>query len=325
MDDLSNTPVSREPIYAKSSADRNRAGGLSTGGIIRRSFRRIKNKHRDLLRGESSDDDDQDDVDENVAPNQVDASERQKLNLSYIQSLPANSLVVLDNDSMWREVFIGQLGSRLSKAHLAGLAPYINVSNIIFNMTKISEKGVVQLTKKSDNDLPRWTFAAMKCLANWPRPFNDGSGANFPNYNGFEEDVFNVVKEYFTSLTSPLTTFDLFDAFVSTLATAEAISTTAHQPPPPRPSVFSVTPMPYLETDLDLSRPSTISTTPTSGYFSGSGSTSRLITANERVANIRPTKHCMPRHSTAISLHQPPLGYANSTTSIMRNFLPPNT
>ena len=144
-----------------------------------------------------------------IEANSEDIKQRQNLNLSYLQSLPANSLVILDNDSMWREVYSDFLGKLLTTAHISSLN--INVSNIIFNMTNVSEKGVVQLPSKTSNDLPKWTLSAMKCLANWPKPFQALTGPDgaMPNYEGFEVDVFNVVKEYFTSLPTPLTTFEL--------------------------------------------------------------------------------------------------------------------
>ena len=52
----------------------------------------------------------------------------------------------------------------------------------------------------------------MKCLANWPL---SGENSHFPNYRGFEMDVFSVVKDYFVGLRVPLCTYDLFDIFVS--------------------------------------------------------------------------------------------------------------
>ena len=70
--------------------------------------------------------------------------ERQDMNLSYLQSLPSNSLVVLqDNDSTWRSVFVQLLERSLSPAHVQGLP--ISTQNIIFNMTHVSPKGVVQV------------------------------------------------------------------------------------------------------------------------------------------------------------------------------------
>ena len=81
--------------------------------------------------------------------------ERQSMNMSYLQSLPPNSLVVLDdNDQTWREVFVSQLRSNLSEAHVKGLN--VNLSFIIYNMTNVSSRGVVQLASDKSNDLPRW-------------------------------------------------------------------------------------------------------------------------------------------------------------------------
>ena len=314
LEDLGNTP--------KSDVQHN----IRRNGILQRSFRKIRNKHRDLIRQDSnSDDEDEENYDvATPAALEKDIKERQNLNLSYLQSLPANSLVVLDNDSMWREVYLDSLKNLLTTAHINSLN--INVSNIIFNMTHISEKGVVKLPNKSANDLPKWTLSAMKCLANWPKPFqasNDPDGA-MPSYEGFEIDVFNVVKEYFTSLPTPLTTFELFDMFVSTFIKAEAVSSAAtqvrHQDNLSRyRSNFSITPMPYLETDLDSSRPSTTSS-PLSGYYSG---TSSCNLTRMRTANIKPTMHVMQPSCNSTNYEN--LNSQMSPTAIMRNFLPPNT
>ena len=66
---------------------------------------------------------------------------------SYFQSLPPNSLIILDNDQTWREAFEAQLGAALSAVHVRNLD--VNVSRIIYNMTKVSSKGVVQLLPPS--------------------------------------------------------------------------------------------------------------------------------------------------------------------------------
>ena len=114
-------------------------------------------------------------------------------------------------------------------------------------MTNVSPKGVVQLksiasssspmkenntkTYLQQHDLPHWTLSAMKCLANWPKQIkshecNEADGATFPSYPGFEQDVFEVVKDYFVGQMNkqgPLTTYKLFDIFVSAYIKAEAI------------------------------------------------------------------------------------------------------
>ena len=43
---------------------------------------------------------------------------KKDLNLSYIQSLPSNSLIILDNEGTWRKVFCGQLAAALSPHHV---------------------------------------------------------------------------------------------------------------------------------------------------------------------------------------------------------------
>ena len=55
----------------------------------------------------------------------------------------------------------------------------------------------------------------MKCLANWPLKSLNGDDSAFPNYRGFEIDVFSVVKDYFLGLRVPLVTYELYDIFVS--------------------------------------------------------------------------------------------------------------
>ena len=281
---------------------------------IRSSFRKIKNKHRDLLLKDFVTVEDED-CEEDVKPDDDVSKDRENLNLSYLQSLPANSLVVLDNDRMWREVFNNQLRLRLSDAHINSLEGLINVNYIIHNMTKVSEKGVVQLSKSLKmNDLPRWTLSAMKCLANWPRPFQ-GTHGSMPYYQGFEVDVFNVVKDYFTSLTCPLITFDLFDIFVSAFIKAEAVSAQRAKPRNRDSYQFAVAPMPYLESTSKSSSPS-------SGYFSDHRNYGQV---QQRYANIRPTLNILPRQTSS------PIGMSylakdmSSPTAIMRNFLPPNT
>jgi hypothetical protein len=112
-------------------------------------------------------------------------------------------------------------------------------------MTNVSPKGVVQIKNLSSKipseknnqqqDLPQWTLSAMKCLANWPKQIklsgNDAEGSSFPTYQGFEQDVFEVVKDYFLSQMNrngPLTTYKLFDIFVSAYIKAEAIGAKAN-------------------------------------------------------------------------------------------------
>ena len=223
----------------------------STARNFRSSFRRNKNKLKqkalnfkenedelyssNIIEGRDSKENEE---------NSYSDDHRKNLNLSYLQSLPPNSLVVLDNDSTWKEIFTSQLKLTLSDVHVRGLN--ISTTNIIFNMTNVSPKGVVQLksiasstspTKENNttylqqHDLPHWTLSAMKCLANWPKQIKsheckEADGTTFPSYPGFEQDVFEVVKDYFVGQMNkqgPLTTYKLFDIFVSAYIKAEAI------------------------------------------------------------------------------------------------------
>jgi hypothetical protein len=216
---------------------------------FRSSFRRNKNKFKKKALNFKENDQ----YNFNVTDNEHEGNEesnaysvdrRKHLNLSYLQSLPPNSLVVLDNDGTWSDVFTSQLKLTLSDVHVRGLD--VNTMNIIYNMTNVSPKGVVQLKKivasaytekggtpcnLNQQDLPQWTLSAMKCLANWPKQIKASSegkeeGSTFPSYPGFEQDVFEVVKDYFVGQMNkygPLTTYKLFDIFVSAYIKAEAI------------------------------------------------------------------------------------------------------
>jgi hypothetical protein len=75
-------------------------------------------------------------------------------------------------------------------------------------------------------DLPHWVLSAMKCLANWPKQMRTANGkeSGLPTYAGFENDVFNVVKDYFLGLPGPLTTYPLYEFFIDAFIKAEAIS-----------------------------------------------------------------------------------------------------
>ena len=68
---------------------------------------------------------------------------KRDLNLSYFQSLPANSLIILDNDSTWRKVFSSQLSLSLSPHHVKLLeqAELLNIDRVMHNMTRVSSKG----------------------------------------------------------------------------------------------------------------------------------------------------------------------------------------
>lgn len=176
-----------------------------------------------------------------LAPGAAKYTEQMKheINRSYFQSLPPNSLIILDNDETWRQTWTHQLRRHLSAIHVDSL--FINVSYIIYNMTKVSPKGVVKLQGHlSELDLPHWVLSAMKCLANWPKPLKmlNGQESSLPNYPGFVADVFVVVKDYFHGLGAPLISSDLFDMFISAFIKAEALG--AKMRCVPQPSVSSL-------------------------------------------------------------------------------------
>eukprot|EP00088_Acartia_fossae_P044573 TRINITY_DN4739_c0_g1_i3.p1 TRINITY_DN4739_c0_g1~~TRINITY_DN4739_c0_g1_i3.p1 ORF type:complete len:1187 (-),score=273.56 TRINITY_DN4739_c0_g1_i3:761-4321(-) len=162
---------------------------------------------------------------------------KKQLNLSYFQGLPSNSLIILDNDDTWRKVFMAQLSRIMTSKHTEKLdyAGQLDMDNVMHNMTKVSAKGIVQVEDKSE-DLPHWVLSAMKCLANWPKQLRtvNGEESCLPNYAGFENDVFNVVKDYFLGLQSPLTTFTLYEFLVEGYQRAEG---KIGPPTAPKPSI----------------------------------------------------------------------------------------
>ena len=87
LGDLGNTPLSRED-----DIENTKMVLPKRLQVIRSSFRKIKNKHRDFILKDyvTEDENEEEDAKEN------DVNDRENLNLSYLQSLPANSLVVLD-------------------------------------------------------------------------------------------------------------------------------------------------------------------------------------------------------------------------------------
>eukprot|EP00095_Tigriopus_kingsejongensis_P004452 maker-scaffold168_size293125-snap-gene-0.25 protein:Tk04452 transcript:maker-scaffold168_size293125-snap-gene-0.25-mRNA-1 annotation:"dep domain-containing protein 1a-like" len=236
---------------------------------------------------------------------------RKDLNRSYFQSLPPNSLIILDNDETWRQIWTQQLRRQLSPTHVDSL--FINVSYIIYNMTKVSAKGVVQLGGHlAELDLPHWVLSAMKCLANWPRPLKmlNGQESTLPNYPGFIADVFVVVKDYFHGLGSPLISPDLFDIFMSAFVKAEAIGAKVKRPVP---AAYSYSGHPQPSRDFRANYPHS-SSTPQNSHFYVMSQPDAFSTHNhERVAKIRHTLEVLP-----------PLGSARSCFSrTSGSFSPP--
>ena len=312
--------------------------------------------------------------DSSKARKQKEEALKRDLNLSYFQSLPANSLIILDNDSTWRTVFSSQLAANLSPHHVKLLeqAELLNMDRVMHNMTRVSNKGesetlirnfcyesfsgIVQLDDKRE-DLPHWVLSAMKCLANWPRQLRtvNGRESSLPSYPGFENDVFNVVKDYFLDLKEPLTTFGLYDHFLDAYIKAEAVAAIPRQVPPPAHvspphqgesrgchvhpgSATRACSRPYTQTDLDHGPPQSQSTP--GHFYTMSEADSEdflLMTNQERTAKIKQTFSCLPplatssvktgssANSTPNTTNTSSLSPDMSTTAVMRTFLPPNS
>ena len=205
--------------------------------------------------------------------------------------------------------------------------------------------GIVQMDDKRE-DLPHWVLSAMKCLANWPRQLRTVNGREscLPSYPGFEQDVFNVVKDYFHDLKEPLTTFGLYDHFLDAYIKAEAVAAIPRHvsPPPAMSRGCHVHPgsatrqctRPYTQTDLDQ---------PGAGagqFYTMSEADSEdflLMTNQERTAKIKATFSCMPPLATSSVKTQSSSNNSTSTpntssltpdmstTAVMRTFLPPNS
>ena len=273
---------------------------------------------------------------------------KRDLNLSYFQSLPANSLIILDNDSTWRKVFSSQLSGTLSGHHVKLLeqAELLSMERVMHNMTRVSSKGIVQIEDKRE-DLPHWVLSAMKCLANWPRQLRTVNGREscLPSYPGFEQDVFNVVKDYFLDLKEPLTTFGLYDHFLDAWIKAEAVAAIPRQMPPPQHQQhqqrLTVSPpgsagrtctRPYSQTELDQPQH------PQQFYtMSEADPEDFLLMSNqERTAKIKATFSCLPplatssvktnsSNNSSLTPNSSVLSPDMSTTAIMKTFLPPNS
>ena len=232
-------------------------------------------------------------------------------------------------------------------------AGQLDMETIMHNMTKVSAKGIVQVDDRSE-DLPHWVLSAMKCLANWPKQLKTVNGREscLPNYDGFEQDVFNVVKDYFLGLPGPLTTCSLYEFFLEAFRRAEGSNSAIL--PGPCPSKGTTGRMncqihpgsmtrpctrPYTETQLDVPPQD-------NQFYAMIGDTQDLssLSNQERVARIRQTFQVLPPlatsslqnsntsnttllssgHSTLDSISYS-LSPDMTTTAIMKQFLPPNT
>ncbi|XP_040570595.1 DEP domain-containing protein 1A [Lepeophtheirus salmonis] len=131
-------------------------------------------------------------------------------------------LILMDKGGIhWKDVF-------LSLCALRGLAitsHIVNLSYLTDNMTKVSNNGVVLPPEDRKQRAPHWVMSAIKCLADWPVSTSESENP-LPNYKGFENDVFNVIREYFTSLPAPLIPHELYSHFASAYLRASLVTST---------------------------------------------------------------------------------------------------
>ncbi|XP_053213829.1 DEP domain-containing protein 1B-like [Panonychus citri] len=123
-----------------------------------------------------------------------------KSNNGSVSPIKSLTLTFDPNSShVWKEVIIRHI-TMIQPMFTSLLDPReINSQFVVINSTHINKNGIVLVNDKS-KDIPHWVMSAMKCLANWP----NNSGNSLPRYPGFERDVFNLIREYFVNLDSPM-------------------------------------------------------------------------------------------------------------------------
>ena len=136
LGDVGNTPSRRNlelENYKNIDEDKSDISSLDDREKVEKSKNFLTRKKRDTSRARKA----------------KEEAVKRDLNLSYFQSLPANSLIILDNDSTWRTVFSAQLASALSPHHVKLLeqAELLNVDRVMHNMTRVSSKGNILTTE----------------------------------------------------------------------------------------------------------------------------------------------------------------------------------
>ena len=136
LGDVGNTPSRRNlelENYKNIDEDKSDISSLDDREKVEKSKNFLTRKKRDTSRARKA----------------KEEAVKRDLNLSYFQSLPANSLIILDNDSTWRTVFSAQLASALSPHHVKLLeqAELLNVDRVMHNMTRVSSKGNMLITE----------------------------------------------------------------------------------------------------------------------------------------------------------------------------------
>ncbi|XP_015785176.1 DEP domain-containing protein 1B-like isoform X2 [Tetranychus urticae] len=134
----------------------------------------------------------------------IDNSARLTPTKKISSSFDANSAQI------WKNVILQHLNMMQPLVNSLLDARDINSSYAATNVTNLNKNGVVLIEDKS-KDIPHWVMSAMKCLANWP----NNSGNSLPRYPGFERDVFNLIREYFVNLDSPMIPSNFYPLIVS--------------------------------------------------------------------------------------------------------------
>ncbi|KAK2164134.1 hypothetical protein LSH36_68g05011 [Paralvinella palmiformis] len=139
---------------------------------------------------------------------------------------------------VWKDVLVNRLETILELRDIDEVLDpdIINIKDVIHNLTQINKNGLVTNIDKQEQ-LPHWIISAMRCLAYWPEKIEE----NLPDYPGFEQDVFKVIREYFWDLDIPLITFQLYEVFLSVMVYADNIGKQTCSQTTPRPCQHSLT------------------------------------------------------------------------------------
>lgn len=143
--------------------------------------------------------------------------------LRYEQSVPhcqlvARQLSASDIHDTWKHMTLDRLQSVLNLDNLSEIldSSFVLGKNIMHNCTHLNKSGIVTNIDPKDQ-LPHWAMSAMRCLARWPERTDD----NLPTYQGFERDVYRVVKDYFCGMSEPLMTYEMYEVVTNVFVTAE--------------------------------------------------------------------------------------------------------
>ncbi|XP_060083645.1 uncharacterized protein LOC132562884 [Ylistrum balloti] len=132
--------------------------------------------------------------------------------------LVAKQLSASDIHDTWKHMTLDRLQSVLNLDNLSEIldSSFVLGKNIMHNCTYLNKSGIVTNIDPKDQ-LPHWAMSAMRCLARWPERTDE----NLPTYQGFERDVYRVVKDYFCGMSEPLMTYEMYEVVTNVFVTAE--------------------------------------------------------------------------------------------------------